>query len=132
MRSPGSWPPRLQYALCLSLVGLALGVRWLINPWLEARAAYITVLCMLMPLAVVVRTGPFVAGGGVGILGAGYLFVLPAIQAAHQPSSEVAVQMGLISLVTLVCGLTALFARRARAKSEGSLRRVNAELDARA
>lgn len=110
-RLPSEWPMTAQYALALVVVVLSLAVRWLLGEVLHAGFPFALTLGVLLPLVLLVRTGPFVAGALVGWAGAFYLFVPPPLSFSVAKEQEV-VMVALLTLVLSLTGVTAWVSRR--------------------
>jgi PAS domain S-box-containing protein len=72
---PYEWPVPAQHAFALGIVALSLLVRWMLNDVLGERLPVLLTVGALVPLVLIVRPGPFVAGAAMGWVGSVYLFV---------------------------------------------------------
>jgi len=102
-----SWASPVQYAFAIGAVLLALAVRWWLQPMLGGSAPWITVLLAMLFLAIVVRSGPLLAGATLGFVGVHVLFLGPVGSAALDTRSS-----QLQSLLFLVGTAIAVFTSR--------------------
>ncbi len=124
-RWPYDWPLWLQYAFSFAAIAAALGLRWLLDPVLQDRVPLVTVFVPLLPLALLVRPGPFVVVGIFGIAGALYFFIPPRFS-FEIDNVATALQMGLGVVAAVATAGTVWLAQRSRE----ALRRRNEELEA--
>jgi PAS domain S-box-containing protein len=68
------WPLWAQYALSLGAVMVALLVRLPLNPALGDRVPFITIFMVMLPLVLLVRSGPFLCAALVGLAGVMFAF----------------------------------------------------------
>ena len=80
LRPPLGWPLPVQYGVALGLMAATLGLGWILPD--IGRTPFLLVLAPLLPLVVLVRTGPFLAAAGTGIGGSAVLFIPPFGDAA--------------------------------------------------
>jgi len=123
VRWVAEWPAPAQYALSIGLVLVALGIRWLLDPLLGEQLAYATVFFAMLALAVLVRPGPLLAGGVIGLLGVVFLFLHPRL-AFGIAARHAQVQTGLYALGTALGVLASSQLHQARDRQ----RRADAEL----
>ncbi len=123
-RSIADWPLRSQYALALSTIVLALAVRYLLSPAFGTRFPFFPIFLVLLPLAFVVRSGPFLAAALLGAFASMYFFLAPVRTWRLHETDLLQVGLFFASLATLV--LTAWLSRRTQHK----LRRADAMLRA--
>lgn len=111
--------PLVQYVLSLGAVSAALLVRWLLDPYLGDQIPFLTIFAVLMPLALLVRPGPFLAGALLGLLGASYLFFPPKL--TFKLATEGAeLQFVLFALAVTMAALTAWLAHRAHERQRSA------------
>lgn len=119
LRPPYAWPLKWQYALALGLVAFSLAARWLLHDEFGGRLAFLLLFSTLLPLALLVRPGPFVTAAVAGFAGVWLIFIPPSLSFAVDEELE-----GLIAWIFgLAVGTTALTAwlsRRARLQREAS------------
>jgi PAS domain S-box-containing protein len=96
----------------------------MLDPLLGERAAFATVLIALMPLTLLVRPAPFVAGAALGLVGTLVLFIPPRWSLRIE-GPEAGVQFALFTLATATMLLTAALSRRLERTRSGA--RLEAE-----
>ena len=117
-------PLKLQYALALSTVLLAIAVRFVLSSALGPRFPFFPVFIVLLPLAFIVRSGPFLAAAVVATVSSAYLFIDPTHTFRVHGADRLALMLYLASLGVVV--LTAWLSRRTHHR----LRRADAMLRA--
>jgi GAF domain-containing protein len=108
---PQTWPVVAQYGLAIGAAAVAVGVRWLLDPVLGDRVPFITLFIVLLPLALLVRAGPFLAASLLGFTGARFLFIPPRFS-FQMDSAVTASQMVLYGIAVVAVTITAWLSQR--------------------
>ncbi len=108
---PYDWPKRWQCALALGVVSALLVGRWLVDPALGNRVAFLPLFIALLPLVLLVRAGPFLAAAVAGLLGTWYLFVPPRMNWRLAESAS-AVDSVVVITAIAIAAATAWVSRR--------------------
>jgi two-component system, LuxR family, sensor kinase FixL len=129
-----SFPPNArsllaQYAVALTVVGLALGARWLLNPMLGDRLPFVTAFMVLLPLVILVRPGPFLAASLLAWAGTLYLFVPPKLSFRMEGTSS-ELQALLFGSAVIAATVTAWLSSEARRRNQQALHNSEAQFRA--
>jgi PAS domain S-box-containing protein len=108
-------PAAAHYALALGVVGIALIVRWLIDPQLGDQVPFITVFAVLLPLVVLVRPDAFLAAAILGLIGTRYLFISPRYS-LRLTGEATEWRIATFAVATAAATFTAWLSQRARAR----------------
>jgi PAS domain S-box-containing protein len=116
---PYQWPLAAQYALALGAVAGSLLARWVLDDVLGQSTPFFLTLAVLIPLALLVRPGPFLAAAAAAWAGPVFLF-LPR-QMSFMPAGDTEAIMAAYFLAVLALATAAvawLSARRQREDEE--------------
>jgi PAS domain S-box-containing protein len=116
---PHRWSLRAQYALALGAVAASLLARWVLDDALGQAIPFFLTLSVLIPLALLVRPGPFFSAAAAAWAGPVFLF-LPR-RMSFVPEGDVEAVMAVYFLTALALATLAvvwLAARRERADEE--------------
>jgi PAS domain S-box-containing protein len=119
LRPPYEWPLAWQYVLALGLVAASLAARWLLHDAFAERLAFALLFSTLLPLALLVRPGPFLAAAAVGFTGVWWVFIPPAMSFSVAEEME-GLLLGVFGAAVGTTALTAWLSRRARLQRESS------------
>jgi PAS domain S-box-containing protein len=104
------WSLMVQYAIALGAVGVALAARVLLEPVLGERVPFLAVFIVLLPLALLVRPGPFLAAAVAGCIGSLMLFF------PRPGGTATVIQTAMFALAALAAAVTAWLSQRSQAR----------------
>ena len=121
LRAPYDWPLKWQYLLAFAVVAVSITARWVLHEEFGGRLAFLLLFSALLPLALLVRPGPFLAAAAAGFLGVWLVFIPPAISFSLPENLE---EIFFVVFGTAVgaTALTAWLSRRARLRWEAGQR----------
>jgi PAS domain S-box-containing protein len=114
---PAEWPLWRQYVLALAFMAAALVGRWLVEAELGQRGLFLTYFACLLPLALLVRPGPFLMAAVVGFTSAWLVFIPPRMSLAIHESTE-GVLLAIFGLTLATTVLTSWLSHRGRAQRQ--------------
>lgn len=108
-----------RYGVALLFVVAALGLRWVLQPWLGERVPFLTFFPAAALLAWYAGAGPAALAVGAGLIGVDYLFAREGVPLAADPVTAFLLQLFYL-VITAVMIWLAVLARRRTEAAEGA------------